>query len=298
MCEVRIPKNPIIIFFTTPMSDAGLVMQIFIKNIFILFFLSFSFLLTDLSPLLGQVFEGYWEQVGHVTSLLPMMGKTIEKEDHRIFISPDKIKTVDMNDGRTNIFRYDQQMIYRLDPANKTVAEISFSDFEILMERNWRRIDHVNKHMHEKMKSLTPQQRKLMVQMLGGDPGKTEYQSPKITLRWLPGSKSLLGYPCRHLQLLANDTVMMDADWTKTIRLPRRIFEIFYQFGYFPYKLPKAMRKIEGFPLKTHLNISYGTVKISSETHVTKIVPTHVSNKKFEIPKSFKHIQWTYMKLF
>jgi len=279
------------------MSDFGLAMKSFIKNIFILSFLSFSLLVTDFSVLFGQVFEGYWEQVGHITSLLPMMGKTMEKEDHRIFICPEKIKTVDMNDGRTNIFRYDEQMIYRLDPANKTVAEISFPDFEKLMKRNWQRIDHINKRMHEKMKSLTPQQRKLMVQMLDGDP-ETEYQSPKVSLKWLPGSTPLLGYSCRHLQLLANGAVLMDADWTKKIRLPRKIFDIFYQFGYFPYKLPEAVRKIEGFPLKTRLSISYGTAKISSETRVTKIVPTHVSNKEFEIPKSYKHIQWTYMKLF
>ncbi len=273
-------------------------MKILLKNFIILSFLSSACLTISFSNLFGQSFEGYWEQVGQVVSLLPMMGKTTEKEDHRVFISRDKIKTVDMNDGRTNIFRYDQQMIYRLDPANKTVAEISFSDFEALMRRNWQRIDHINKRMHEKMKSLTPQQRRVMVQMLGGDPGNTEYQSPKIKLRWLSGSKSLLGYPCRHLQLLANGTVLMDADWTKSIQLPRKIFDIFYQFGYFPYKLPEAIRKIEGFPLKTRLSISYGTAKISSETRVTKIVPTQVGNKEFEIPKSYRHIQWTYMKLF
>ncbi len=273
-------------------------MRIFIKNFFILSFLSLSFLAANLSVLWGQVFEGYWEQVGQVTSLLPMMGKSAEKEDHRIFISPDKIKTVDMNDGRTNIFRYDRQMIYRLDPANKTVAEISFSDFEALMQRNWRRIDRMNQRVQEKMKSLTPQQRRFMVQMLGGDPGKTEYQSPKIALKWLPGLKSLLGYPCRHLQLLANGSVLMDAYWTNKIRLPRKMFEIFYQFGYFPYKLPEAIRKIEGFPLKSQLNISYGTVKISSDARVTKIIRTHVSNKEFEIPKFYRHISWTYMKLF
>jgi len=260
--------------------------------------LVFLFLWPGSLPLLGQVFEGYWEQVGQVTSLLPMMGKTTEKEDHRIFITPDKIKTVDMNDGRTNIFRYDQQMIYRLDPSNKTVAEISFSDFEALMKRNWQRIDRVNKRMQEKMKSLTPQQRKFMIQMLGGDPGKTIYQSPQITLRWLPDSKSLLGNPCRHLQLLANGTVLMDAYWTKNIRLPRKMFEIFYQFGYFPCELPEGIRKIDGFPLKSRLNIPYGAAKISSETRVTKIIQTHVSNKEFDIPKSYRHIPWTYMKLF
>ncbi|NOY78855.1 MAG: DUF4412 domain-containing protein [Calditrichaeota bacterium] len=259
---------------------------------------AFLFFYTGSLPLWGQVFEGYWEQVGQVTSLLPMMGKTVEKEDHRIFITADKIKTVDLNDGRTNIFRYDRKMIYRLDPANKTVAEISFSNFETMMKRNWQRMDRINQRMREKMKSLTPRQRRLLIQLLGGDPGKTAYQSPKITVRWLPGSKTILGYRCRHLQLLANGTVLMDADWTKDIRLPRKMFEIFYQFGYFPYKLPERIRTIDGFPLKSRLNISFGAAKISSETRVTKIRRTHVARKEFDIPKSYKSIPWTYMKLF
>ncbi|HDL78725.1 MAG TPA: hypothetical protein ENH09_04050 [Bacteroidetes bacterium] len=250
------------------------------------------------TPSFAQTFEGYWEQAGQVSSRLPVMGKTVEKQDHRIFITKDKIKTIDLTNGRTNIFRYDRKMIYRLNPGNKTYADISFSQFESLMKRNWSRMDRMNKRLTKKLKHLKPKQRRRMIQLLGGDPARNSRRYSKITMRWPPGLKTILGYKCRHLQLLVNNKPFLDAYWTKAIQLPGRMLDIFNQFGYFPYKIPDHILKLRGFPLQITLNILYGAAKIAYQTNVTKIVRTPVSDKEFQIPRDYRRINWTYMKLF
>lgn len=250
------------------------------------------------TPSFAQTFEGYWEQVGQVSSRLPVMGKTVEKQDHRIFITKDKIKTIDLSNGRTNIFRYDRRMIYRLNPGNKTYADISFSQFESLMKRNWGRMDRMNQHLSEKLRNLKPGQRRKMIQLLGGDPAQNSRRQSKITLRWPPDSKTILGYKCRHLQLLVNYKPFLDAYWTEAIQLPRGMLDIFDQFGYVPYKIPENILKIRGFPLQITLNVVYGAAKIAYQTEVTKIVRTPVSDEEFQIPRDYRQINWTYMKLF
>ncbi len=246
----------------------------------------------------GQVFEGFWKQKAVVTSQLPVWGKKVEKEDHRIFVTTDFIKTVDLNDGRTNIFDYRKQLIFRLDPTQETVASISFSDFSALMKRNWENIDRANRRFRHKLKTMTPQQRQMAVQFLGGDPTQPFNFHPKITLKKLSDSKRIGGFLCEHVQILADGRPFLDAFWTNAIQLPRAPLRMFRQFGYFPFDLPPDVQNFSGFPMETTLNIFMGIASVRSHSRVVRVVPKKISTNEFRIPENYRRVPWNYMKLF
>ena len=249
-------------------------------------------------PARAQVFEGFWEQKALVTSQLPVWGKKVEKEDHRIFVTANFLKTVDLNDGRTNIFDYRKKILYRLDPAQKTVAKISFSEFEKIMKRDWQSIRRANNRFREKLKSMTLQQRQMAIQFLGGDPTKSLSLHPKIELKELPDSKIIAGFHCTHRQILADGIPFFDAYWTNAIQLPRAPVQIFRQFGYFPFELPPEVRNLTGFPMKTTIDIRLGVARVLSTATVTRVVRKKIPAAEFQTPKDFRSVPWNYMKLF
>ncbi len=262
------------------------------------FFLAlFAFCLEN-TPLFSQTFEGFWEQKALVTSQLPVLGKKVEKEDHRIFVTSWFLKTVDLNDGRTNIFDYRKQKLFRIDPAQQTVSEITFSDFEALMKRNWEKIEYANKRFREKLKNMDPQQRQMAILFLGGDPETPFNFHPKIQMRKYPDQKRIAGFTCTHLEVLADGRSFWDGYWTEDIRLPRAPVEIFRQFGYFPFDLPPKLRHFKGFPMETKIDIQLGVARVFSTATVTRVVPKKISLTEFHIPDNFRKVPWNYMKLF
>jgi hypothetical protein len=58
--------------------------------------------------------------------------------------------------------------------------------------------------------------------------------------------------------------------------------------GFMKGKLSDDAKKINGIPLATKMTIDMGMGKMDSETNVTKLVKTSVSDSEFEIPKGYK----------
>ena len=63
-----------------------------------------------------------------------------------------------------------------------------------------------------------------------------------------------------------------------------------YAMGVIKGNIPKNS-KLKGFPILTKTKIDMGMGKMESETTVTKIVKTSVSDKEFELPKGYKRLE-------
>ena len=229
---------------------------------------------------LGQKrFEGYLEQTTIRKSDMPMQPpKVTEKE--KVFYKAGKFKTKNLTTGKSMIYRFDKELMWTIDDKNKSYTEVTFAQMQ----------EGMNK-MRSAMKDVSPENRKMMEKFMGKKMGKMfggDEGGMEISIKRTGKKKKIMGYSCEQVFMNMNDEPMMEMWITKKYSMGDDFLKVYQKMGFMKGDLPKDAEKIQGIPLVTSMKIDMGMGKMETETKVTKLVKTSVSDGEFEVPRGYK----------
>jgi len=229
-------------------------------------------------------FEGYWETTTNSKSTMAMAPKK-NNEKQKNFYKAGKIKNVNLTENKTTIFRFDKDLMWDINHNDKTYNEMTFDQMQMEMK-------NAKNKMVEAMKDMDPQQQEMMKKMMGNKMGTMLGQSetPMISFKNTGKKKTIKGYNCSLVIMYMGEDPLMEMWMTNKYNLGDDFIKIYQKMGVIKGKIPKNS-KLKGFPILTKMKIDMGMGKMESETTVTKIVKTSVSDKEFELPKGYRKIE-------
>ena len=185
------------------------------------------------------------------------------------------------------IFRLDKEMLYTVQPKDKTYSEMTFAELEAAMKKMSAKTDTKVAELQEKMKNMPEDQRKMMEGMLGkmgtGKEAKMDVQNTGET-------KTIDGYSCTKFVITQDGKEFMTIWATKAIGMDamRKDMEEFTKrmMAMNPAGmkgLAEAMKKVEGFGLETEM------MQGMKQT-VTKIEKKNTPASEFTVPAGFKKV--------
>lgn len=227
-------------------------------------------------------FEGYWEQQTVRKSTMPMQPKEA-KEIEKTFYKSGKMKMLNQTTGRTTIFRFDKELVWTVDEKKKTYEEMTFAQMQ-------QGMDQMKSEMKKEMKNMSPEERKMMEKMMGNKAGGMfgEEQKFDITVKRSGKTKSILGYNCEQIFLKLNEDPMMEMWVTDKFNIGNEFLEVYQKMGFMKGNFSDEAKQIKGIPLLTKMSMDMGMGKMDSESQVTKIVATSVSDSEFDVPSGYK----------
>jgi len=228
-------------------------------------------------------FEGYWEQTTVRKSNMPMQPKEVTEKE-KTFYKPGKVKTMNLTTEKETIIRLDKELMWTIDHNDKSYTEVTFAQMQEGMQK-------MQSAMKEEMKDVSPEDRKMMEKFMGKKLGKmfgSDEPSLEIAVKRTGETKKILGYECEQVFLNLNDEPMMEMWITDKYNLGNDFLEVYQKIGWMKGKLSEDAEKIQGIPLTNKITIDMGMGKMESESQVTKLVKTSVSDNEFEVPKGYK----------
>jgi hypothetical protein len=226
-------------------------------------------------------FEGYWEQQTVRKSTLPMQPKEV-KENEKTFYKSGKMKMMNLTTGRTTIFRFDKELVWTVDEKKKTYDEMTFAQMQEGMNQ-------MKSEMKKEMKGMSAEERKMMEKMMGKKMGglSDEEGEFEISVNRSGKKNKILDYNCEQVFLLLNNEPLMEMWVTDKFNLGTEFLEVYQKMGVMKGKLSDEAKKIRGIALLTKMSMNLGMGKMDSESQVTKIVETSVSDNEFEVPGGY-----------
>ena len=226
----------------------------------------------------------YWESK---TSGGPIQGDRLSK----MYYAPKMFKHVPMNDdGESMIVRLDKEVMYTINTKDKTYSEMTFAEIEKLMQRMTSKSDEKMAALQEKMKNMPEEQRKMMEKMMG-DKMQSKAKESVIDVTNAGDKKTISGFGCTKYVVTRDGQEQMELWATKDVKIfdaMRKDFEEYTKRmaamnpmagkGYF-----EAMRKVEGFPIETHMG--------DIVTVVTKIEKRSIPGSEFEVPAGYTKVK-------
>ncbi len=182
------------------------------------------------------------------------------------------------------IVRSDKEMVYTLNPEEKTYTEITFAEMEAWAKKASTRMDSSRATALEKMKNLPEEQRKRMEQMMGGLM-QGQSKDAKVEVTNTGEKKTVSGYPCTKY-IVKQDGKDVSTLWvTREVKgfesvrkdwenLSKRLMSLNRMTA-----MVEAYQKIEGFPMETEVMQMTATV--------TKVEKKSVPASEFEIPAGY-----------
>lgn len=226
-------------------------------------------------------FEGYWEQQATRVSNLFGQPSTVT-ENEKVFYKSGKMKLANLSTGKIIIIRLDKELMWNLDSKTKVYSEITFAE----MEQNMAQAQSA---MKEQMKSMDPEQRKMMEKMMGkkmsgmsGAEGGMD-----ITIKRSGKKQRVMDYDCEQVIMFLNNEPLLEMWMTDKYDLGTEFLELYHRMGLMKGKLSDEAKKIRGIALLTKTAFDAGMGKMESTTKVTKIVPAAVADSEFEVPRSY-----------
>lgn len=226
----------------------------------------------------------YWET--------KMSGGPIQDERlGEMYYAPKMFKDVEKgNDGRTIIVRLDKEVIYQINAKDKTYSEMTFAELEKFMQQMTSKSDERMAALREKMKNMPEERRKMMEKMMGDKmPGQAK--EAKIDVTNTGDKKTVSGFSCTKYVVTRDGQEQMELWATKDVKIFDSMRKDFEQYtkrmsamspmagkGYF-----EAMRKVEGFPMETHMG--------DIVTVVTKIEKRSIPASEFEVPAGYTKVK-------
>jgi len=212
-----------------------------------------------------------------------MMGD--KKMPSSTYMMPKMFKHVSQPEGDAVIIRMDQQMMYTVNPKEKTYTEMTFAEMEQRMKQMSAKMDAQMAQMEESMKKMPPEQRKMMEGMMGSKMGK---KGGDVVLAHTGETKKVSGLTCTKFMAKEGDKVLMTLWATKEVRgfeSLRKDYEALTQRMMsmnpgFMKGLMDAMRQVDGFPMETE----WGGITMQ----VTKVEPRSTSASEFAVPAGYK----------
>ena len=223
-------------------------------------------------------FEGYWQVETITKSTLPMQpAKKIEQQKN--FYKNGKMKTVNLTDKKTTIFRFDKGLAWTIDHKNKTYYEMFFDQMGMGMKNA----------MSESMKDMDHEEKEMMKKMMGNKAGSLFGNSGSLAISFEHTGKTrtIKGYKCHQVIMNLGGKPMMEMWLTNKYSLGDDFLKIYQKMGLIKGEIPKDS-KLKGFPILTKMDMGMG--KMETETTVTKIVKTKVSESEFEVPRGYKKL--------
>ncbi|HEX9974937.1 MAG TPA: hypothetical protein VGD14_22980 [bacterium] len=226
-------------------------------------------------------FEGYWEQQTVRKSTMPMQPKEA-KENEKTFYKSGKMKMMNLTTGRTTIFRFDKELVWTVDEKKKAYEEMTFAQMQEGM-------DQMRSEMKKEMKGMSAEEREMMEKMMGKKMGglSDEGGEFEITVNRSGKKNKILDYNCEQVFLLLNNEPLMEMWVTDKFNLGTEFLDVYQKMGFMKGKLSDEAKKIRGIPLLTKMSMNMGMGKIDSESQVTKVVETSVSDSEFEVPGGY-----------
>ena len=217
----------------------------------------------------------YWEQ----TSTMAMMGKTHEMHS-KGYLKPTKLKTVSDEDNRITIIRSDKEVMYMVNPKDKTYSEITFKEIEAQLAKAGEQM----KEMQEKLKDMPPEQRKMMEGMMGGMMGEKEYQLKKTGER-----KKVARYSCEKVLMMEGDKEAAEFWITKEIGSMKDYAKdwskMMDKMAQGPMaKMYRKLAELDGFAMEMKF--------MGMNSTTTKLEKRAVADAEFEVPAGFKKVEW------
>jgi uncharacterized protein YbcI len=254
------------------------ILSMFICLLFTIFTLIF---LTD--QLLAQKnFEGYLEQTTIRKSSMPMQPPKVT-ENEKIFYKSGKYKSMNLTTDKDMILRFDKELSWTIDHKNKSYTEMTFAQMQEGMNK-------MRSAMKDQMKDMSPEQRKAMEKMMGKNLGKMfggEESSFEITVKRTGKNKTILSYNCEQIFLNLNNEPMMEIWVTDKLSMGNDWLDVYEKMGFMKGKLSDEAKKINGIPLANKITFDMGMGTMESETEVTNVVKTSVSDSEFEVPRDY-----------
>ncbi len=252
----------------------------FVGTILVILFSVISFS----SNLIAQKqFEGWWESET-VIKTSTVMGNTSDIEHSKTFYKPKKMKEVDLDKNTIVIYRLDKELVWTLNPENKTYFEVRFEDID-------KEMKEIREQMADKMAKLNPQQRQMMQEMLGDKFNAMfgEKSSMEASFKVTGKTKNINGYKCKQVIMLLNKTPLMEMWLTDRYNLGTDFLEYYEKSGLVQGKISN-IKELTGFPIYTKVETSNKYGNSVEEMTVKKIVRTKISDKEFEIPAGYKKV--------
>lgn len=241
------------------------------------------FVLSGISTTLlaQQKFEGYWEQQTTRVSTMPMQPPKVT-ESEKTFYKPRKFKIMNLTTGKTTIIRMDKELMWTVDNNNKTYTEVTFAQMQDAMQST-------RSALKEEMKDMSPEEQKAMEQLMGKKLGPMfgEEATLDLSIERTGKQKTIMDYDCEQVILKLNTKPVMEMWLTDKYTMGTDFFELYQRMGLIKGKFNEEAKKVQGLPLASKVKIDIGMGKIESESLVTKLVATAVSNSEFEVLKDY-----------
>ncbi len=226
----------------------------------------------------------YWESK---TSGGPLPNEQLST----MYYAPKMFKHVPTGEDREiMIVRLDKEIVYTVNPKDKTYSEMTFAELEKFVQQAMSKSDEKMAAFREKMKNMPEEQRKMMEKMMGDKmPGQAKEGS--LDVKNAGEKKTIGGYSCTRYVVSREGKEQMEFWTTKDVKAfdsMRKDFEEYTKRmsamnpmigkGYF-----EAIRKIEGFPMETKMG------DIVSD--VTKIEKRSIPASEFEVPAGYTKVK-------
>lgn len=241
----------------------------------------FGFAFLNHVLLAQKKFEGYWDQQVVRKSTLPGQPPSVT-ENEKAYYKIGKMKIANLTTGNIIIIRLDKELMWTIDEKNKSYTEMTFADME-------RSMDEAKSAMKDEMKDMDPEQRKMMEKLMGKKLGSAlgSGDGAEITVKQTGKKKKILDYDCEQIIMYLNNQQLMEMWMTDKYDLGSEFLKLYERMGFLKGKLSEDAKKIRGISILSKASFDTGMGKIDTETKVTKIESTSVSDSEFDVPKGY-----------
>jgi len=225
----------------------------------------------------------YWEST---MSGGPLGDKSMTS---KTYYMPKRFKVEGAGMGQEDmIFLLDKQIIYTIQPKDKTYSEMTFAEFEAAMKKLSSKSNAKMAELQEKMKNMPEAQRKMMEDMINKMPGQGK--EAKIDVKETGDKKTITGYSCEKFAVTQDDKDFLSLWVTKDISTDAMTADM-KEFSQRMLSmnpagmkgLADAMAKIKGFPMET--DMAQGITQV-----VTKVEKRSTPDSEFQVPAGYTKV--------
>lgn len=207
----------------------------------------------------------------------------------QMYLVPKKLKIVNANTPGNSVMivRLDKEVIWQVNPSQKTYAEITFAQLEEMAGKMGAKMNDAMAKMQKELEGLPPEQRKMVEEMMKGTMPGAASGGGSVTVRNTGERQTISGFPCiKYVATQGNDVLMtlwttrsvqgfdeFAGDWKE---FGKRMTALVPRFG---KEMANAYKDIDGMPIKTQAG--------GITTTVTKIDRRSIPAAEFEIPAGY-----------
>ncbi|GIW71311.1 MAG: hypothetical protein KatS3mg102_0853 [Planctomycetota bacterium] len=188
--------------------------------------------------------------------------------------------------GRYVIVRLREEVFWEVDPELRMYVEQSFAAIRRKREQAERDREDARQLALERLRGEELEQW-LRAKGLRAD-GKRI-----VTTAWL-GPERVGPYRTEHVRIALNDKPVIDLWVTGDIEEyspPPELFELYERCGLFPDDITRALREVEGFPVRVHADLDFFTQGTTLRTEVESVHAWPEEPAVFEVPEGFRRVE-------